>query len=275
MKIRVAPSLGGGFERSFQEAWNLETYNPETDKDKDCVFAGCYGLPDFMAIRQHEGKKFCWWAGSDIRHLQGGYWLDEKGYIRLPSNNIAKYLDKYCENWCENEAERKALEWMGIHAKVCPSFLGDVNKFEVTYKHSERPKLYASVSGDEFGTYGWPKILELAVGHPDFEFHLYGNEREFEGSKNVFVHGRVPIDQMNKETAEMQGCIRLLPLEGFSEILCKSLLMGQYPISEIPYFGCLTVDDIDKLKYLLEPNIAGREHFIKILNKYPWCNENT
>jgi len=269
MKIRVAPSLGGGFERSFDEAWGLETYNSETDKEETCVFAGCYGLPDFMAVRQHKGKKYLFWAGSDIRHLQGGYWIDDKGYIRLPSNGIAKYLDTACENWCENEAERKALEWMGIHAKVCPSFLGDVNKFEVTYKHSKRPKLYSSVSGDEFVTYGWYRILELAKKYDDVEFHLYGNTDHFEGAENVIVHGRVPIEQMNEEIKDMQGCIRLLPLEGFSEIVAKSLLMGQYPVSEIAYPYCLALDEIGKIALLEEPN-TGRDYYIKELNQFPW-----
>lgn len=273
MKIRVSPTLGGGFERTFEEAWNLETYNSATDLEEITVFAGCYGLPDFMAIRQHKGKKYVWWAGSDVRHITNGYWLDDEGYIRIPSGGIAKYLNKYCENWCENKAEYQMLKHLGIEAKICPSFLGDINKFEVTYKHSDRPKLYASVSGDDFALYGWYKILEIAKEHPDVEFHLYGNEKEFDGSDNVIIHGRVPIEQMNKETSKMQGAIRLIQMEGFSEVLAKSLLRGEYPISEIPYVGCLTVDDIDKIKLLLEPNMASREYYIEQLNSYPWTKK--
>jgi len=274
MKVRVSPTLGGGFERTFEEAWGLETYNPLKDKDEPTVFTGCYGLPDFMAIRGHKGKKYVWWAGSDIRHLNNGYWLDEKGYIRLPSTGIAKYLNTYCENWCENKAEYKLLKYLGIEAKICPSFLGDVNKFKVTYKHSDKVKLYASVSGDDFELYGWYKIIELAKKYVDVEFHLYGNKIEFEADypKNVIIHGRVPIEQMNEETSKMQGAIRLIEMEGFSEVICKSLLMGQYPISEIPYYGCLTVKDIDKIQHLEEPNLAGREHYIKELNNYPWTS---
>lgn len=274
MKIRVSPTLGGGFERTFEEAWNLETYNPETDLEETTVFAGCYGLPDFMAIRQHKGKKYVWWAGSDVRHITNGYWLDEEGYIRIPSGGIAKYLNKYCENWCENKVEYQMLKHLGIEAKICPSFLGDINKFEVTYKHSDMPKLYASVSGDDFGLYGWSKIKEIAKEQPGIEFHLYGNIKEFDGSDNVIVHGRVPIEQMNKETAEMQGAIRLIQMEGFSEIVAKSLLRGEYPISAIDYPYCLKLEEIDKIKDMKEPNIIGRKHYLKELNNYPWNNEN-
>lgn len=273
-KIRVSPTVGGGFERSFQEAWGLEDYNPETDQDKEVVFAGCYGLPDFYKIWRHKGKKYVFWCGSDIRHLHNGYWLDDKGGIRLNSGGIAKWLNEYCENWVENKAEQRALRHWGIESKICPSFLGDVKQFDITYKHSDKPKLYSSVSGDDFVLYGWYVIQNLANRHPDVEFHLYGNEKDFPVKEdNIFVHGKVPKEQMNEETKDMQGALRLISMEGFSEIVAKSILRGQYPVSVIPYEHCLLPEQIDKLKDKKLPNIEGRDYYIKQFNNYPW-NKN-
>lgn len=277
MKIRVSPTVGGGFERTFEEAWGLETYNPELNEPT--VFAGCYGLPDFYTIWQHNGKKYIFWCGSDIRHLQKGYWLDEEGSIKLGFKSISRWLNKNCENWVENEPEREALEELGITAKVCPSYLGDVNEMKPSYKPNG--KFYASVSGDDFELYGWYDIYDLAVKHPELEFHMYGNTeplfitpfllRRLRKQKNFIVHGRVSKEQMNKEIKDMQGCIRMIPLEGFSEIVAKSVLMEQWPISIIPYPYTILPKDIGKIPK--KPNIEGRKYYLKELNNYPWNNE--
>lgn len=274
MKIRVSPTVGGGFERSFEEAWGLETYNPETDKNEDCVFIGVYGLPDFYTLWRHKGKKYIFWCGSDIRHLHNGYWLDDVGNIRLNSNNIAKWISLNCESWVENKAEQDTLKFMGVKASVCPSYLGDVDKMPISYKQSDRPKLYSSVSGNDFVLYGWYLIDKLANSHPDIEFHLYGNTKEFiPANKNVIVHGRVPNEQMNSEIKEMQGAIRMIMMEGFSEIVAKSILMGQYPVSVIPYPHMVLVENIDKIKDKALPNLEGRKYYLKELNNFPW-NKN-
>ena len=76
---------------------------------------------------------------------------------------------------------------------------------------------------------------------------------------------------MNEETKEMQGALRLIIMEGLSEIIAKSFLWGQYPISAIPYPNALSLNEIGKLKEKKEPNIAGREFYLKTLNKYIWA----
>lgn len=269
-KIRVAPSLGGGFERTFEEAWGLETYNAIADVNKPTVFAGIYGLPDFYALWRHKGKRYVFWCGSDIRHLKNGYWLDDKGKTRISPVGISDWINKYCENWCENKAEQQWLRELGIQAKISPSFLGDVDKFKVSYIQSDTPKLYASVSGDDFILYGWYLINKLAVEHPAVEFHLYGNNKIWEAPGNVIVHGRVSNEQMNEEIKDMQGCIRLINMEGFSEIVAKSMLMGQYPVSAIDYPYTLNVEEIRTLFDKDKPNLEGRNYLINNLNKYPW-----
>lgn len=271
VRCRWSPTLGA-LEDTAERIWGTKEYDPETDRDLPAVFFGLYGLPDFYALWRHRGKKWILWAGSDINHFTKGYWLEDGGGIRLDPEPLAEWIDRHCESWVENEVERDALREWGIESRVCPSFLGDISQFELSYRPSERPKLYASVSGDNFDMYGWNTIEGLAPKHPGIEFHLYGNEAEWRSRHpNVIVHGRVPKEQMNREVREMQGGLRLLAHDGFSEILAKSVLWGQWPVSAIPYPHMLCVADIESLKDLEEPNYKGRNYYLKNLNRFPWA----
>lgn len=274
-KIRIAPSLGGGFAGTPQETWGVENY--ENDLDDPTVFMGLYGLPDFYTLWRHKGRKCIFWCGSDIRHFLDGYFLDKEGWIKLDPTALALWIHNFCESYVENEVERKVLLRLGIESKVVPSFLGNVKDYQVSYAWSEKPKVYTSVSGDDFELYGWDKIPVLALANPDIEFHLYGNTKSpglHEWSTvhphNVIVHGRVPQEQMNREIKEMQGALRLTEFDGFSEIIAKSLLWGQYPISLINYPHTLKPENIRQLKILEEPNHEGREWLLSEINKYPW-----
>lgn len=268
-QCRIAPSLGGGFEGTPNETWGTVDY---TDNQCPTVFFGLYGLPDFYTLWNHKGRKAILWAGSDIRHFVNGYWLEDnaKG-IKIEPRVLAPWINKHCENWVENEKERRMLKEYGINLQVCPSFLGDVNKFDLSYRWSKKPKVYTSVSGDDFRLYGWYDIDTLARKNSDIEFHLYGNKKEWKTRRsNVFVHGQVSKEKMNKEIKEMQGAIRLVDLEGFSEIVAKSLLWGQWPISVIDYPFTLPMSDLEILKYKKTPNISGQDYYRGILNRYPW-----
>lgn len=271
VQCKIAPSLGGGFEGSPNDVWGTVDY---TNDNEPCIFFGMYGLPDFYSLWKHKGKKYILWAGSDIRHLANGYWLEDGGDIRIESFGVSKWINRYCESFVENEVEQKMLKDIGIESKIVPSFLGDINKFDISFIKTDPVKLYTSVSGDDFDLYGWYDIQEIAEKNPDVEFHLYGNKRDFNiSANNVFVHGRVSKEQMNEETKSMTGALRLTEFDGFSEILCKSILWGQYPVSRIKYPFMFGVDDIPKLKELSNPNIDGREYFKSIINKYPWKYE--
>ena len=270
IQCRWSPTLGA-LEDTHEKVWGTV---PCTNEEGPAIFFGIYGLPDFYALWRHKGPKWILWAGTDIIHFANGYWLDEKGRIRISRKALAFWINTYCESWCENEVEQAALEATGIQAKVCPSFLGDVHAFPVSYQPSDKPKLYTSVSGDNFEQYGWHLIPELAKKNPGVEFHLYGNSKEppYGGAipRNMFLHGRVPKEQMNTEIADMQGGLRLTGFDGFSEIVCKSVLMGQWPVSLIPYPHMLGVDEIGTLKDKKEVNVVGREHYINVLNRFPW-----
>jgi hypothetical protein len=188
---------------------------------------------------------------------------------------MAEWINKNCENWCENEVEQDALKKLGIESKVCPSFLGDVKKFNNCYERSNIPKVYTSVSGDNFEMYGWDKIIDLALDYPYIEFHLYGsNKWDKARPNNIIIHGRVSNEQMNREIKKMQGALRLTKFDGFSEVLAKSLLMGQWPISLIPYPYTLSVERIGDLINMRNSNIQGREYYLMRLNKFPWNRKN-
>jgi hypothetical protein len=270
VRCRWSPTLGS-LEDTAEAVWGIKEYVPDKDIDKPTVFFGLYGVPDFYALWRHKGKRWILWAGSDIRHFVKGYWLEDGGEIKIDPRPLAKWISKYCESWVENEVEYRALKELGIESKICPSFLGDIKKFPLSYAQNDRPKLYTSVSGDNFELYGWDKIDELAEQNPNVEFHLYGNTKEWRSDyPNVIVHGRVSKEQINEETKDMQGALRLTEFDGFSEILAKSLLMGQWPVSEIGYPHTLRPDQIGLLKHK-EANVAGRDYYLKTLNKYPWA----
>lgn len=254
IKCRWAPSLGK-LEGTAEEVWGTAPYNPETDIEKPCVFFGLYGLPDFYALWRHEGKKWILWAGSDIRHFLGGYWLDEAGEVLIEPSPLATWIRRNCESWVENDAEKKALEDVGIESSVCPSFLGNVDNF-TPQEISEEPRYYSSVSGNDFGLYGWDAINAAAEKNPRITYYLYGNTVPWHGPQNVVVRGRMPKEAMNEEIKSMTGAMRMVAFEGCSELIVKSVLWGQRPVSLIPY------------KFLNSKN--PRKALLSILNRFPW-----
>jgi hypothetical protein len=264
-QCRWSPTLGE-LEDTHQNIWGTKDYE---DLDAPTVFFGLYGLPDFYTLWRHRGYKAILWAGSDIQHFIKGYWLEDGGAIKLCPKSLAKWINKHCDSFVENEIEQYTLKLFGIESIIAPSFLGDVNQFTVNFKPGN--KLYTSISGDNIELYGWDKIPALAEENPDIEFHLYGNTIDIvTPHKNVIVHGRVPKEQMNDEIKEMQGALRLTSFDGFSEILAKSVLMGQWPVSLIKYPHMLSVEQISSLPSLKLPNLAGREHYISTLNDFIW-----
>ncbi len=269
---RWSPTLGS-LEDTAERVWGTPEY--EGDINDPCVFFGLYGLPDFYTLWRHKGKKWVLWAGTDILHFKAGYWLEEGGGIRLDPKALAEWINEHCESWVENEVEQKVLAEAGIYSKVCPSFLGITHDFGVSYQPNDKPKVYTSVSGDNFEQYGWHRIPELALKNPGIEFHLYGNISQWRtpntwNGQNIVVHGRIPKEQMNEQIKQMQGGLRLTEFDGFSEILAKSILWGQWPVSLIKYPHMLSIDEIGTLKSKKVPNYAGRHYYLNNLNKYPW-----
>src|SRR3990167_2227492 len=267
-QCKWAVSLGE-LEGTHQKAWGTTEYK---SRSEPTVFFGLYDLRDYIALWRHQGKAYVLWAGSDIRNLLRGFVLND-GKLKLISgiggNAWVYSILKKAEHWVENEAERDALRAVGIEAKICPSFLGDIDEFPVSFKPGN--KIYTSVSGDNFEQYGWDKINELAKANPMIEFHFYGNNKEWVPDwNNMIVHGRVPKEQMNKEIKEMQGGLRMTEFDGASEIIVKAMLMGQYCFSLIDYPYVHNPKDLHLLTSLKTANIEGRDWWRKNLNNYPW-----
>lgn len=279
---RWAPSLGE-LEETHEKVWGTKEYHGTLDTARPTVFFGLYGLRDFYALWRHNDEKHILWAGTDIQHFVNGYWLDERGDIRMKPKPLAAWIAANCTSWVENKTEAKALKKLGIKASVAPSFLGDIDAFQVCYKHSDRPKAYASVSGDNFEMYGWDIIERIAPELPWMEFHLYGNTKPWKTEHpNVIVHGRVPKEQMNAEIKDMQIGLRLTAFDGFSEILAKAVLMGQYAIGRVPHPHIPSfkndlelITKLNALKHMEKPNLKTREWYRKNLNAYPWNRNKT
>ena len=278
---RIAPSLGGGFAGTPEEVWGTEMWGKDTaDIFGNTVFFGMYGFPDFYSLWKHKGKRAILWAGSDIKHFINGYWLDGKGLIRLEPEPLARWINENCDNYVENGVEHEALMVMGIESKIIPSFLGNIDDYPISYIQNNRPQVYVSVSGNNFEMYGWD-VIERIADKCNVDFYLYGNTEEFiTKHSNVFVRGRLPIYQMDSEIKDMQCGLRLNDFDGFSEVIAKSILWGQYPISRIgyPYVDSFKTDeDLIKLLNNLHTkhgvNTKTRDYYIKNINEFPW-NEN-
>lgn len=271
MQCRWAPSLGK-LEGTHQEAWGTGEYESRYEQT---VFFGMYDLRDYIALWRHKGPKWILWAGSDIRNLLRGFVLNDGKlrYISAFGGNrwIYKTLE-HAEHWVENYVERDALRAVGIEARVCPSFMGKISDFEITYKPSENPKVYLCSPEGRQIEYGFDVVERIASALPSYSFHLYGSKWKTK-YQNVFVHGRVSKDQMNKEIKDMQVGLRLNAFEGFSEIIAKAILMGQIPVSRIEYPGipkCETDNEImNRIEY---PNFTERDWYIENLNSYPWVS---
>lgn len=285
-QCRIAPSLGDGFAGHPNDVWGTVPY---TNPDEPCVFFGMYGLRDYQVFYAHRGEKRILWCGSDIRNYLRGYWLDKTGEqrvdVKFPSiwkpikdNGIWGATSEII-SYVENDLEAIALASKDVPSIVVPSFLGDVNKYQPQEIRTDKERYYTSVSGDDFELYGWDEIPDLAKKNPDTEYHLYGNMQapQWADSKdivdtlrglnattryylsthpNITVHGRVSQEQMDEETKTMTGALRLTRFDGASEILVKSTLWGQKPISPYIHYDWL----------------GNRDKLISIVNKYPWVS---
>lgn len=281
---RVAPSLGA-LEGTHQEVWGTEEYDPKKHKNEPTVFMGLYDIRDYIALIKHKGDKYILWCGSDLRNLLNNYlfndgklkWLSD--VFQKTPRFLLKFLRHSCSNWVENEDERYKLETLGIISTIVPSFMGNIDDFPVSYRHSERPNIYVSGHPGREEEYGWEFLREIANEVPECNFHLYGSGIQMALPKysNFLIHGQIPKEQMNKEIKEMQCGLRLNTSDGFSEITAKSVLMGQYPITALKYPVIANYSAPDELVGLLKalgekkaPNLAGAEYYRTILNKYPW-----
>lgn len=297
---RVAPSLGAlDADHEYNNVpghtavWGTETYDPKIHKDKPTVFFGLYDLRDYIALYRHKGKAWVLWCGSDLQNLVNGFVFNDgklKYLSKLMMNSsivgrtvnriVIGILKRKAEHWVEDEDEHGKLELMGIESKICPSFMGDIGKFPVSYKQAFKPKVYISGHPGREDEYGFDFVEKLAVRVPECEFHLFGAEWK-PTAPNIVSHGRVEKQEFNRWIRTMQCGLRLNMSDGFSEITAKSVLMGQYPVTYLRYPMIPDFDTPAQLTSLLKslrsmkkPNIAARNYYVAALNNYPWNVKN-
>jgi hypothetical protein len=284
MKLRTSLSIIS-FKKRAEQTWNLKEWEGINDPDQDLLFFGIYNDRDWCVFDNFKGNKYVLWAGTDITQVL-------KDYERK------RILKNYPEtkHYCENDLEAKELMSIGLNPEVIPSFLDDVNKFTISFKPTKTPHIFICGHDAREEEYGLGVIKRIAPKLPDAVFHVYGisktssyfstsgilqdnSDIDFENS-NVRYHGKVSEEQFNEEIKNYHCGLRTNEHDGFSDVVAKSILLGQYPITKIPYdkiWSYTTEDElvaqIEKIKTMTEPNIEARDYYLQKFNKFPWLNE--
>ena len=256
----------GNFKDKMLNRWNLEEYEWH-HVNQPTLFFGMYSLLDFFDFRFHTGQSFVFWCGSDILI----FWN-----FSIIRGLLKKQLSK-ATHYCENTKEQELLKHMGIEAIICPVVLEDPANFPVTYRPNQRPDVFLSAHPDREEEYGVGLVEKIAPKVPEVTFHIYGV-----GGKskhiNVMYHGRVSPEQFNKEIPSYQAALRTNEVDGASEIMMKSILLGQWPITRIAYPHVSNykneqelIRHLKNLRFKRNPNFASRTFYLKQkLNRTPF-----
>jgi|TARA_Y100000310_G_scaffold312222_1_gene359304 hypothetical protein len=274
-KLKVSNSVGQ-FRLKAQKAWGLKEWEGIDDPDDELIFFGLFHDRDFEVFHNFKGKKSVFWCGGDILRLVEDY--ERQRVMKIAPNT---------KHYCENEEEAKNLRKAGIDPIVIPSFLGEIEDYPVSFKppeEGEKWKIWMCGHPRREVEYGFDKAKELAKMFPDVEFHFYGVDKEYEGKANlgsdslpnVIYHGLVPEERLDLEIKDYHAGMRCNEHDGMSEVVVKSVLLGQYTISRMPYEGVWhfkTLEDlvelIKKLKQQKQPNSIS-ELWKQKLNCFPW-----
>ncbi|MFZ2152246.1 MAG: hypothetical protein WAV09_04020 [Minisyncoccia bacterium] len=227
------------------------------------VFFGMYHIGDVARLLVHPGKKTVVWCGSDIRNMQNNQFL-----LGMVQGCNAIHI-------CENKVEQQALEMLDVVADVKPQ-LFDVVQAEPIYEYpfgAVRKQFYISAHEEREDEYGIRAFTNLATRFPECDFHVYGI-LGYEDGNNLFFHGKVSHEDFVSEIKNYHCAVRLNKFDGFSEVLARSAILGQYQISSIEYPHMWTAKDftdlvvsVNVVSCATEPNYAGRDYWIKKLSE--------
>src|SRR3990167_2527911 len=231
-KLRVSTSVGQ-FKLKAERAWGLKEWEGIDDPDQELIFFGLFHDRDFEVFHNFKGQKYMFWCGGDILRLIEDY---ERQRVMKISPTTKHY--------CENELEAQNLRSVGIEPIIVPSFLGSIEDYPISFvvpEQGEKWKVWMCGHERREQEYGFDQARELARLFPDVEFHFYGVSKEYEGKpnlesdslSNVIYHGQVPEEQLDKEIRQYHCGLRCNEHDGVSEVMVKSILLGQYPISKI------------------------------------------
>ena len=257
--LRVSSSIENFKEKIFNRFKYPEWHWIHNRYDR-CVFFGIYHIGDYLRVLWHSGPSTIFWCGGDI--------------INLKKSRFWQYLikRKITFHICENEVEQKTLESMGIKSEIMPMCFDDIDSIEITYRGRKNPHVYLTAHEESKYSYGIHIVHDIARLLPEVTFHIYGmNGNPLE--KNIIYHGIVSNEEFNRQIQFYQAALRLNQFDGFSEILAKSVIMGQWPISVIPYQYMTYIKDLDSLIAALKnlknkktPNFKGRRYWLKKLS---------
>jgi hypothetical protein len=236
-KIICISSSIENWKDKILKRYNGIEYQKKHTKDP-VIFFGLYKKADYDRFLAHKGERTVVWCGSDI--LQTGQMF--RTLQKIPARHIA-----------ENEIQAGVLKLMlqTNNIEIRYNFLSDPKDFPLCYKRSDRPHVFMHINYNAEPESGWYTIEEIAPELPKITFHIYGNMEPREAPKNIVFHGYVPEEQFNKEIRWYQAGLRLHEFDGFSEIISKSILLGQHPISRIRYPKVSSYNDKDGLVALL------------------------
>ena len=254
MKLRVSSSIAP-FKKKAEKTWKLEEYKWPRDIFRPVVFFGMYNIADYLRYFSHLGWNCIIWAGSDITALKKSHF-----------KKILTFWFSHIDNYVENQLEWNELADEGICADICPTFLEDVDDFPISFKPTDQPVVYISTRPGREGEYGLPLLKNLKHKCPEITF--------------VQFAGNVPEDKFNEMIKTYHCGLRTNEHDGFSEIIAKSVLMGQYPISRLKYPHIDSYETEEQLVALLkdlknkkEPNLKARDFWRGNVNNFPFLNE--
>lgn len=235
--IRCSSSIAN-FHDKLRAYLKLDDWHWWRNRTDQVIFFGLYHWKDYIRFIWHRGPKKVFWCGSDILNLSK-FW----------SFVISQTWDH--EFYVENEIEQAELfRRTGWMSKVCPMLFDDPDKYQISYKWSENPKLFATYHPGREDEY-------MLITHPNITYLYDFAEQSF-----------------NEVIKDYQGAIRFNHFDGFAETLAKSLLMGQYPLSWIEYPYVKKISDFvllsgvfDWLKMQKEPNIEASNYWRKTLKE--------
>jgi hypothetical protein len=249
-----------GSRQNIHISSSIENWREKIEKKlvgyrgKRTLFFGAYHEKDYDRILKTEGPKSIYWQGSDIK--------------QLPDTIAISFTYLDIKHYCENNVCQSALKSLGIKAEIKPIFWGDINKYPLSYKPSENPQIWLCAHPGREREYGVEQVYLWAQLFP-FIFHIYGVDKTYD-LENVIFHGIVSEKELDGDIKNYQCGLRYNEFDGFSEVVSKSMLLGQHVISRIDYPHSMfpTYKAFSELKNK-KANTGGREYYLKLF-KNQW-----
>lgn len=232
--------------------------------EKTVVFMGLYFDADYETFKNHEGKKYVFWNGSDVSRL-----LQNKEWIDILQEHPSVHV-------CHNEQLQKELSSVGIDARIEPIFFADINDYPISYEYKDHLEVYINAHPNREEEYGVNKLLQVAKALKDVKFFVYGVEGK--DTDNVHYVGWIDEKEADSKMSKHHVCLRLNEHDGFSQLVIKAGLWGHYVLTVQDIKNTTKVVDvedliekIEALKGTTEPCLKLRKAILAMnLNEFSW-----